>query len=309
MAQNRRGTPTDSRRRELIDHGTTLFPVACYHDDLRDNPLPWHWHDELEALVVTEGQAVVAVGTEKHCLRAGEGLFINTGVLHAAWNADLSNCRFRSVVFHPRLVGGGLDSIFWQKYLQPLLASPELKSIAFSPSVPWHQEAIQRIGQAWQSCFSEEPGYEFQVRSALSQLVFLSISHRPAVQRPLSEKSRRDSARIKTMLQYIQEHYSEDLDAAQISASATISESECLRCFHTTIGTTPIQYLKQFRIQKAAMLLTTTNLKVADIGAQCGFQEMSYFAKAFRSTLGCTPSQYRSQKLDEAANQEKTGCS
>ena len=61
------------------------------------------------------------------------------------------------------------------------------------------------------------------------------------------------------------------------------------------IGTTPIQYTKQLRIQKAVELLESTDQKVADIGALCGFQEMSYFAKSFREIKGCTPSIYRKQ--------------
>ena len=52
----------DPRGRELVSHGTALFPAACYHDDLLQTPVPWHWHTELEAGVVTEGGAVIAAG-------------------------------------------------------------------------------------------------------------------------------------------------------------------------------------------------------------------------------------------------------
>ena len=79
----------------------------------------------------------------------------------------------------------------------------------------------------------------------------------------------------------------------EIAGSASLSESECLRCFHNTIGTTPIQYLKSYRIKKAAELLSNTERKIVDIGMACGFQDMSYFAKAFRGIYGCTPSEYR----------------
>ena len=66
---------------ELLQHGTALFPIACYHDDLSVAPVPWHWHEELEAAVVTEGGAVVAVGTERYALQPGEGFFVNANVL------------------------------------------------------------------------------------------------------------------------------------------------------------------------------------------------------------------------------------
>ena len=46
------GSTADPHGRELISHGTALFPAACYRDDffLEDVPCPWHWHDELEAV-------------------------------------------------------------------------------------------------------------------------------------------------------------------------------------------------------------------------------------------------------------------
>ena len=80
------------------------------------------------------------------------------------------------------------------------------------------------------------------------------------------------------------------------AASASVSKSECLRCFRASIGATPIQYLRQFRVQKAAELLVGTGLKISDVGAQCGFQEPSYFIKTFRELMGRTPAAYRAQK-------------
>ncbi len=47
-------TTVDDSAREL-KHGTAAFPIACYHDDLQTEPVPWHWHEELEVLVVSEG--------------------------------------------------------------------------------------------------------------------------------------------------------------------------------------------------------------------------------------------------------------
>ena len=64
---------------------------------------------------------LAAAAGEKYTLAEGDGLFINAGVLHADWPLAAGRCRLHSVVFHPRLVGGSPDSVFWQKYLQPLL--------------------------------------------------------------------------------------------------------------------------------------------------------------------------------------------
>ena len=83
------------------------------------------------------------------------------------------------------------------------------------------------------------------------------------------------------------------LTLEEIARAGMVSKSECLRCFRNVIGPTPIQYLNQYRIQRAAELLVTTDCKITEIGGLCGFQEMGWFAKTFRKLKGCTPSEYR----------------
>lgn len=305
MALSSCNTITNQQGRELIEHGNTLFPVACYHDDLVKESVPWHWHDDLETIVVLDGTAEITAGTEKFTLKQGEGCFINSGVLHAAWAIDCSACHIHSVIFHPRLVGGSFDSIFWQNYIYPLLTNPTLKCIKLDGSEDWHPEAVQAIETAWKCCVAETYGYEFGVRSALSQLILKLSSYHPVIIKRPTEKTWRDNERIKTMLEYIQEYYYEPLTIAMIATQAMISESECLRCFRNTIGSTPIQYLKQLRIQKAAAQLISGNEKITDIGTRCGFQDSSYFIKTFREITGYTPSAYRKIKKNQSSDQKR----
>ena len=280
--------------RELVNHGTPLFPVAFYHDDLGRDRVPWHWHDELEAVVVSAGETTVCAGARRYVLGAGQGFFINADVLHSAGGTAGTGCRYHSLVFHPRLIGGGIDSVFWQAYLRPLISSG-MRSVALDGSEDWHKSALEAIERAWQAGAIEAPGYEFRVRAALSELVFLLVSHLPAGGVHASEKALRDGERIKQMLRYVQENYAGALTVSDIAARANISQSECLRCFRDTIGMAPIQDVKRFRVQKAAELLTSTDEKIADIGAACGFQDTSYFIRAFREVKGITPGDYREQ--------------
>lgn len=288
---------TDRQGRELVEHGTPLFPVACYHDNISEADVPWHWHDELEALVVETGIVRVSANGTNYLIKPGEGFFVNTGVLHGGWPEGEGPCCLRSVVFHPRLVGGSVDSILWQKYLQPLLSGSCLSCVHFTNAQEWERAAARSIQEAWQACASEAEGFEFAVREKLSKLIFLLAKNCPTAEKKPSEKALRDGERIKIMLHYIQEHASDELTLAQIAGSVNLSENECLRCFRSMIGSTPIQYLRQVRIQKAAALLASTNRKISDIGAECGFQEMSYFAKTFRELKGCTPSEFRRRGL------------
>ena len=56
------------------------------------------------------------------------------------------------------------------------------------------------------------------------------------------------------MLRFVEEHYAEELTVERIAASVALSESACLRSFRQMLGITPIQYVKQFRVEKAAEL-------------------------------------------------------
>lgn len=289
-------TVTDETGLELKQHGNVIFPVACYWDDLCANTVPWHWHDELEVAVVTEGRAFVATDNGKAVLQKGEGFFINTGVVHGVWNTNDSECRLHSMCFHARLIGGGSDSIFWQKYLRPLMNDNTFAFVRLNPQNEWERKAVVLIEEAWQKCKDEPEGYEFDVRNALSQFISLLISNNSLVTVPHSDKTRRNQERIKKMLSFIQKNYGNEIKVKDIANSATISESECLRCFQATIGATPIQYVKQFRIQKAAELLMSSDCMISEIGEQCGFYDMSYFSKEFRKIYSCTPSQYRNSR-------------
>ncbi len=55
----------------------------------------------------------------------------------------------------------------------------------------------------------------------------------------------------------------------------------------------PIQYLREYRLQKAAELLLVTDDKIKTIALNCGFNDMSYFTKSFKEFKGMLPGDYR----------------
>lgn len=285
---------TDARGKELAEHGSSLFPVACYDDPISEMPVPWHWHPEWEAIYVKKGAARVSVNGESRMIKQGEGIFINAGALHDCQNAGGDRCLIRSLVFHPRLVGGSVDSILWQKYVDPLASGPAC--IPLRGEADWEQEAIGAVQESWAACAAEEEGFEFAVRQGLSRLVFLLRKNCLVEEKLPSKKSQREGERVKIMLQYIQENLAEELTLADIARSAAISKNECLRCFRSMLGSTPIRYLQELRVQWAAERLANTAGSISEIAAACGFQETSYFARLFRRVKGCTPSEYRKNR-------------
>lgn len=246
---------TNTQGEELREHGTRLFPVACYLDLLPRDEIAWHWHNELELGLIVSGSVVVETGSETCLLHIGEGFFINSNILHAAALSGDDSCEIHSVVFHPRAVSGSTDNIIWQKYVKPLIENQTCPGFYLTPDVMWQKRVLDSLESLWRAADKEPFGYEIQVRNELSSIMAILSENQPAVGKKSFGKEQRDNARIKEMLTFIQANYGRELTVEDIASACAVSASECIRCFHATINTTPIAYLKSYRLQQAAVKL------------------------------------------------------
>ena len=278
--------------RELVQHGSALFPIACYAEDLESYAVAWHWHEEFEYILAVQGPLNVNVGKTRLTLQTGQGVLINSGVLHAVEQAGTSGAMLHSGVFHPRLVGG-MDTIFWQKLIRPLLQPGAPAFFWLEEEEPRQRQVLAHLRNAWNAVAEEPFDYENQVRYHLSAALRLLSIQCADEKRKVSRQEQIAVERMKQMLRFVEEHYAEELTVERIAADAALSESACLRSFRQVLGITPIQYVKQFRVEKAAELLRSTQLKTGEIGAECGFADGSYFIKTFREIKHCTPKEYR----------------
>lgn len=281
----------DEIGQEINVFGTTEFPIQCYIDDILKTPVEMHWHDEIELVYVSAGRTEVNVGGEKRVLKEGEGYLCGPKVLHSCHSADGSPCNFHSIVFKPKLVGGEESSIFWRKYLAPVLGVKNLTVFLYPDREP-DRKILECIENAWHACEKEENGFEFVTRDNLSRIIYLLQQNMSGLRKPATEKLLRDEDRIKTMITYIQTNYQDELSMSDVAASASISTSEALRCFKRTIGMTPVAYIQDFRIKKARNLLEHTTMSMSEIADSCGFKDMSYFSKTFREKTGKSPTSY-----------------
>ncbi len=283
----------DAEGREQTQHGSALFPIACYAEDLAFYSVAWHWHEEFEFVLAALGPIHVDVNKTRLTLQTGQGVFVNSGALHAVEPAE-SRALLHSGVFHPRLVGG-VDTVFWQKLVRPLLQPGTPAFFLLDQAVPWQKQVLFCLQEAWKGVADEPFDYENRVRYHLTAALRLLITQCVGGKVKVSEQEQIASERMKQMLRYVEEHFAEEVTVAKIADSVALSESACLRSFRQFLGITPIQYLKQFRVEKAAELLRSTRLKTGEIGLECGFSDGSYFIRTFREIKHCTPREYRTR--------------
>ena len=95
------------------------------------------------------------------------------------------------------------------------------------------------------------------------------------------------------IVDYLNEHYAENLTLQKISEKFFISASNLSHAFKKETGLSPIQYIMQRRIGEAQSLLVETSLPIQEIEYQLGFNDTAHFSKMFKKYVGVTPKEYR----------------
>ena len=101
-----------------------------------------------------------------------------------------------------------------------------------------------------------------------------------------------DNRIAKTVL-YIRKHLNEAIELEKLAGISCLSKDHFIRLFKKELGTTPLQYINQKKIEKAQLLLITEDLAVKEIAFQLAFEDYSYFNRLFKKITGVTPQEYR----------------
>lgn len=110
------------------------------------------------------------------------------------------------------------------------------------------------------------------------------------------ELSSNDSSideKLTCIYEELYKNYDKNISLEQLSSQYFISKYHLSRAFKKKYGTTIITALVSIRISKAKELLRFSNTPISEISQQCGFQDPSYFVKAFKKSEGVTPLTYR----------------
>ena len=97
----------------------------------------------------------------------------------------------------------------------------------------------------------------------------------------------------KRVVLYIEENYGEMLRAPDICKTLFISERTFYYLFKSNAKVSFIDYLTEFRIKKAKILLLTTNMPIREVAEKVGIKDHYYFNKVFKKYSGMTPVKFR----------------
>ncbi len=290
---------TEKDHKEIKKHGNYEFPVHISLEKIQayeQNFFPWHWHPEIELTWVVSGQIEYLVNDKKYLLTEGEGLFCNSNSLHSGYMVDQKDCSYLSVTFHPRFIYGYENSLLQTRYVDFITANEGWHSLKLQKDVDWHQETGRQIQDIYRMSKDPSPDYELRVHLILTG-IWLNL-YRYYRSLPASEQQpQKHLARLKEILSYIQDHYTQEITLDEIADHVNICKSECCRFFKKYMKMTIFEYILFLRIQNSLPLLRAGE-SVTRIAGLTGFSTSAYYGQIFKRYMGCSPSRYRKEHMD-----------
>jgi len=99
--------------------------------------------------------------------------------------------------------------------------------------------------------------------------------------------------RILRVVKYIRNNIHKDISIEELKDMCCLSKDHFIRLFKNDLQETPTQYIIQRKIERAQLMLITSDLLIKDIAYELSFENVSYFNRLFKKATGLTPSDYR----------------
>ncbi len=134
------------------------------------------------------------------------------------------------------------------------------------------------------------PAFEF-VASYLAQSYHAMTSSGNSL--IIAKKRTNNEEVFKHFLNFVHEHYSEDLNVKKICNELYCSESYLNHLVKKRLGVTISTYINKLRVEHAKEFLLNTDDSILNVAVKVGFSDQSYFSRVFMQLMDITPSEFR----------------
>ena len=161
-----------------------------------------------------------------------------------------------------------------------------------SPIEAPHSRILNCISIAKKAEFEKPDFFQLLVYSKMYEAFYELFANKYVRIVDAESKSKKYRA-LQRVTNYIDEHYIDGLSLDEVAAATGISRYYVSHLFKELMDTTFVGYVNELRLNRAAMLLMTSDSPIIEIAALSGFNNLSNFNRAFKLHFGKTPSAYR----------------
>lgn len=281
-------------------HGNYLMPITLYHTKIPTyfTNINIHWHEELELVLIKHGRCTFNIDLKSYDVMEGDILILNPYILHCCKQYKNEYCEAYALVLNMSMLDTNHDSCSI-KFINPIMENSIVFPYVIKPNTPGYQQLKEYLTNSITTYTEKKKGFELELKSYLYLFLHTLFTHIPV---EIPDTVTVDDAvtdKIKVILQYIKENYSEPITVKDLAELLNFSEYHFMRFFKKNLGVTCIEYINNYRLNISAAKLCTTNLSVMEIALDCGFNNISYFNKLFKEKYKQTPKDFRKNTLTD----------
>lgn len=282
--------------KENTTHGDFILPFSIYKGTISPSfpSIATHWHEEIEVIIVLDGSCNYRINLDSFLINKGDILIIGSQSLHSLTSIPNKNMTWASFVFNINMLKSSSTDGALLKYIAPLLNHEHQLPIIIKDNTTCYSKIFDVIENILYCYYDKDIAYELELKSLLFK--FFSLLYKNNLIKKHQSKNNitfNTTNKIKLVLNYINDNYSEDISINTLAELCDYSEYHFMRFFKKHIGLTCIQYINNLRLEKSSILLTSTNNTIMDISLEVGFDNLSYFNKLFKRKYNLTPKEFR----------------
>ena len=103
--------------------------------------------------------------------------------------------------------------------------------------------------------------------------------------------------RLERAMEFIEAHLAEPISLEDMAASAGVTRMHFAAQFRLAMGTSPHEYLRRRRIERAKPYLLNGDKTILDVALACGFRSHAHFGSVFKRLVGASPNGWRAERL------------
>lgn len=283
--------------KENSTHGTPMFPLQVYthKDALGKYVVPVHWHEEVELIYVEEGELLFRIDMNTIKATTGECIFINSQQLHSIKAIDNAPTLHHAIVFDLNILGSSIYDYCQSRYIDPIIKGALRFPLVISENSTVGEKTIQEVYEMIDVYRNKYIGWELSIKASLLKVISHLAHADLFIKKDTLSLTSKDYKvqSIKKVLTYIYEHYPQKIYIEELAKETNMNTQYFCRFFKSITGKTPIDYINHYRIEQAAKILQTENMKIMEVSLNVGFENFSYFIKKFKEIKKCSPSEYR----------------
>lgn len=283
--------------KQAVSHQNQLLPFTVNHTEVKDGrpDILFHWHSEMEVILVREGRANLHIDYDRFASQADDLIFIRPNGLHSIHPIKDEEHITDTLLFHLDLIGASQLDQPGITYLQPLQNAAYKFTSRIQPQDPGYADLRAIVEQLLVLNAKRPAYYELSLKAQISQLLYLLYDHGHVHQKTTDDAYRKNE-KIRQIVEYIHQHSSRQLTIAELAQVANYSQTHFMTFFKQQTGTSAMDFIIQHRLYQACQALKDTVKPVLTIAEEVGFTNLSNFNRQFRKYYQQTPSQYRRTK-------------